>query len=102
MTGGDFRDRSVYQPSAGCRPSASRDWRPTAREMTSGAADVGEEGADARPELLGLLAQLVRRAQHLDRSRPGFLDDLVEAGDVARHFRGAARGLLDVAGDLLG
>src|SRR5207244_8425661 len=66
---------------------------------SSGSADVGEEGVDFRAQDVGFAAERAGRAQHLAGGRPGLSRGGADTDDVAGNLRGAAGGVLDVAGD---
>src|SRR5918998_713207 len=70
------------------------------RTWCSGRLDVVEEGCDLAAEVGGVARQLLRRAQHLGRRRPGLAGALVHVRNAAGHLFGAARRLLHVARNL--
>src|SRR5882672_9754946 len=61
-----------------------------------------EELADFELETVALTRQRPRRRMNLRGGRSGIAGAALHIGDVRTHFRRALRGLLDVAGYLLG
>src|SRR3954452_13366029 len=68
----------------------------------SGGPDVGEEGVNFVAQNVGLAAERAGCVEHLAGRRSRLRGSRTDADDVAGHLAGAARGVLNVAGDLAG
>src|SRR5437763_12373757 len=66
----------------------------------SGCPYIGEERMNFVAQNVGLAAKGIGCLEHLAGRRPGLRRRRADADDVAGHLAGAARGVLDVAGDL--
>ena len=69
---------------------------------SSGGADPLEKSLDFRAQVRRLLRQVARRGQHVVRHAARIGGRLRDAGDIGRNLRRPFRGLVNVAGNLLG
>lgn len=72
------------------------DENPPAR---SGGADVGEESVHFAAQAFGLLRHILAGVEHLARGRARLASGPGDVFDILVDVLGAARGLLDIAGD---
>src|ERR1700688_4430326 len=101
-TAANSQRQARLPPSHPRQLSAGAEATRTDPDRKSGRAHRVKELADLELEAVAVAGQRLRRRQHLRGGHAGVAGAALHVGDIGRDLHGAFRGLLHVAGNLLG